>query len=82
MFCKKEVEFAGLVIANNEVKWSEKILSSITDFPVPRTVSNIRGWFGLVNQVSPFFANRKVMEPFRELFKPPVQGKRSTGTTT
>ena len=53
-----------------------KILESISDFPVPKTISDIRGWFGLVNQVAPFFANRRVMEPFRELLKPPAQGKK------
>ena len=76
VFCRKEVEFAGFVIANDEVRPSQKILGSITDFPVPKTISDIRGWFGLVNQVAPFFANRRVMEPFRELLKPPAQGKK------
>ena len=76
VFCKKEVEFAGFVIGNDEIRPSQKILGSITDFPVPKTISEIRGWFGLVNQVAPFFANRRVMEPFRELLKPPAQGKK------
>ena len=30
----------------------------------------------MVNQVAPFFANKRVMEPFRELLKPPAQGKK------
>ena len=75
-FAKEEVEFAGFLITNSEVKPSQKILASISDFPVPKTISDIRGWFGLVNQVAPFFANRRVMEPFRELLKPPAQGKK------
>ena len=29
-----------------------------------------------MNQVSPFYANRIVMEPFREVLKPPLKGKR------
>ena len=76
VFCKKEIEFAGFMIGNDEIRPSQKILGSITDFPVPKTISEIRGWFGLVNQVAPFFANRRVMEPFRELLKPPAQGKK------
>ena len=74
-FCRDEVEFAGFMISSDSVRPSEKILESIRDFPVPKTISNVRGWFGLVNQVAPFFANRPVMEPFRELLKPSAAGK-------
>ena len=74
-FCRDEVEFAGFSIGKNTVKPSEKILESIKDFPVPKNISDVRGWFGLVNQVAPFFANRPVMEPFRELLKPAARGK-------
>ena len=76
VFCRKEVEFAGFVITNDEVKPSPKIMENIANFPVPKTISDVRGWFGLVNQVAPFYANRRVMEPFRELLKPPAQGKK------
>ena len=74
-FCRDEVEFAGFSIGTNTVKPSEKILESIKDFPVPKNISDVRGWFGLVIQVAPFFANRPVMEPFRELLKPAARGK-------
>ena len=74
-FCRDEVEFAGFSIGTNTVKPSEKILESIKDFPVPKNISDVRGWFGLVNQVAPFFANHPVMEPFRELLKPAAGGK-------
>ena len=74
-FCQDEVEFAGFCIGKNTVRPSEKILESIRDFPVPKNISDVRGWFGLVNQVAPFFANRPVMEPFRELLKPAARGK-------
>ena len=75
-FAREEVEFAGFLITKDEVKPCNKVLESIRDFPVPKTITDIRGWFGLVNQVAPFYANRKVMEPFRELLKPPAQGKK------
>ena len=50
-------------------------MKSIQDFPVPKNISDVRGWFGLVNQVSPFFASRPVMQPFRELLKAAAKGK-------
>ena len=74
-FCRDEVEFAGFLIGKDYVKPAPKILESIKSFPVPKTISDIRGWFGLVNQVSPFFASRPVMQPFRELLKPAEKGK-------
>ena len=70
VFCQDEVEFAGFTIGKNFVKPAKKILDSIMDFPVPKNISDVRGWFGLVNQVAPFFASRPVMQPFRELLKP------------
>ena len=74
-FCREEVEFAGFIIGKSDVRPAPKILDSIKSFPVPKNISDVRGWFGLVNQVAPFFANRAVMEPFRELLKPAAQGK-------
>ena len=61
-FAREEVEFIGFSITKDEVKPSQKILASISDFLVPKTISDIRGWFGLVNQVAPFSANRQVVE--------------------
>ena len=65
-FASEEVEFAGFLITKDEVMPCNKILESINDFPVPKTISDIRGWFRLVNQVAPFYANRRVMERVAE----------------
>ena len=74
-FCQEEVDFAGFTIGPNFVKPAPKILESIRTFPIPKNISDVRGWFGLVNQVAPFFASRPVMQPFRELLKPAAKGK-------
>ena len=63
------------MIGSEHVKPAPKILNSIRDFPVPKNISDVRGWFGLVNQVAPFFESRAVMQPFRELLKPAAKGK-------
>ena len=47
-FCKNEVEFAGFIIGENDVRPAPKILDSIQSFPVPKNISDIRGWFGLI----------------------------------
>ena len=40
------------------------------DFPRPVTLSDIRSFFGLVEQVAYTFYASEVMSPFRELLKP------------
>ncbi|MCP3680923.1 MAG: hypothetical protein GY782_11975, partial [Gammaproteobacteria bacterium] len=76
VFGKKEVEFAGFVIGKDTVKPSAKMLEAIEKFPEPRTITDVRAWFGLVNQVSPFFAARPALQPFRELLKSPGTTKK------
>ena len=39
------------------------------------SITDIRSWYGFVNQVAPFLATAPIMEPFRELLKHPA-GKR------
>ena len=38
--------------------------------PNEPSITDIRAWVGLVNQLAPFFASSQAMEPFRELLKP------------
>ena len=66
---KNTVEFAGFEISLTSVKPCAKVLQSIKDFPTPRNVTDIRSWFGLVNQVAYAFAVADHMQPFRELLK-------------
>ena len=74
-FSRDEVDYAGFTIGKDSVKPAPKILETISSFPVPKNISDVRGWFGLINQVSPFLASRPVMQPFRELLKPAAKGK-------
>ena len=69
-FAQDEVEFAGFEITRSEVKPHRKYLNAIKDFPTPQGITDIRAWFGLVNQVAYAFAMASVMSPFRELLKP------------
>lgn len=69
-FANDSVEFAGFEISNTKVRPSKKYLRAIQDFPTPKTITDIRSWFGLVNQVSYAFSMAPTMAPFRELLKP------------
>ena len=53
-FCQDEAVFVGFTIGKGILKPSPKILESIKSNPVPKNISDIRGWFGQVNQVAPF----------------------------
>ena len=61
---------AGFEITPTSVRPSRKFLESILDFPTPANITDIRSWFGLVNQVAYAFAAAERMLPFRALLKP------------
>ena len=44
-------------------------MRAIAKFPVPKTISEVRGWFELVGQVSYTYQTGKVMDPFRDLLR-------------
>ena len=66
-FCMKEVNFAGFLPGWDSYSPAESVLQAISGFPMPEapTITDIRAWFCLVNQLSPFFATSQLMEPFR-----------------
>ena len=70
VFAAENVEFAGFEITNDSVKPCPKYLDTIRNFPTPQNLTDIRSWFGLVNQVSYAFASADSMQPFRHLLKP------------
>ena len=70
VFCRQEVEFAGFEITSTTVKPCPRTLEAIDSFPTPKNITDIRSWFGLVNQVSYTLSTAECMLPFRELLKP------------
>ena len=70
VFAQDNVEFAGFEITPTNVRPSRKFLESILDFPTPANITDIRSWFGLVNQVAYAFAAAERMLPIRALLKP------------
>ena len=57
-------------ITMNNVCPCNKYLQAIREFPTPRNITDIRSWFGLVDQVSYGFSMAERLLPFRELLKP------------
>ena len=69
-FAQDIVDFAGFEITHDTVRPCKKYTRAISDFPTPQNLTDVRSWFGLVNQVSFAFSMAEVMLPFRELLKP------------
>ena len=71
-FAKETVEFAGFDVTMEGYKPAQRIIQAIAHFPTPKNITDIRSWFGLVNQVAYTFSQSQIMQPFRKL----LQGKR------
>jgi len=63
------VEFAGFEITSDTVRPCKRYLRAITELPVPKNMTDVRSWFGLLNQVPYAFSIAERMLPFRELLK-------------
>lgn len=64
-FAREVVDLAGFEVTMNGYKPSELTLSAIKNFPTPNNITDIRSWFGLVNQVAYTFSQHNVIDPFR-----------------
>lgn len=69
-FAKDVAEFAGFEITPTTVRPCPRMLQAIESFPTPRTLTDVRSWLGLLNQVSYAFASADHMQPYRDLLKP------------
>lgn len=69
-FALDTVQFAGFEIGPHTVKPATKFTRAITEFPTPTSSTDVRSWFGLVNQVAYTFSHADIMAPFRALLKP------------
>ena len=69
-FSSREVDFAGFHITEDRINPLPKFYSAIQDFPTPKSTTDIRSWFGLVNQVANYAQLREHMEHFRPFLSP------------
>ena len=67
VFAEMACEFAGFKLTPSGYRPPKRILDAILGFPVPKTPTDVKSWFGLVNQMAYAFAQSGPMEPFRDL---------------
>ena len=69
-FAERSVDFAGFRVSDNNIEPLPKYLDAIREFPSPTSATDIRSWFGLVNQVSNYAQLRDLMAPFKPFRSP------------
>ena len=69
VFAAETVDFAGFEVNVAGFRPSKHLIDAIKNFPQPQTVTDIRAWFGIVNQVAYAFSQGDLMQPFRCLLE-------------
>ena len=69
-FAKRNVDFAGFQITENRILPLPKYIDAIKSFPRPKSTTDIRSWFGLINRVANYAQLRDTMELFRPFLSP------------
>eukprot|EP00794_Sanderia_malayensis_P001442 gene1442-1587_t len=69
-FAMKSVNFPGFRVSNTTIEPLPKYLDAIRHFPTPTSTTDIRTWFGLVNQVANYAQLRSTMAPFKPFLSP------------
>ena len=69
-FALDTVDFAGFIVSDTGIGPGETFIRAIRDLPTPKTTTDIRSFFGLVNQVNYCLSSSETMLPFRELLAP------------
>ena len=70
VFGADTIEFARFEITPSSVRPCTKYLDAIRNFPTPANITDVRLWFGLINQVWYAFDATERMQPFRQLLQP------------
>ena len=69
-FAERSVDLAGFRVSDATIEPLPKYLDAIREFPSPTSTTDIRSWFGLVNQVSNYAQLRDLMAPFKPYLSP------------
>lgn len=68
VFCKNNVDFAGFRVSADGYSIDPGLVKAISEFPTPTNITDLRAYFGLVNQVGTFTPDiAEVTAPLRPL---------------
>ena len=63
-FCEDEVEYVGFKLTKDAIVPADSMTEAIRKFPQPKTISDARSFFGLIEQVSFAFSMCEDMKSF------------------
>ena len=69
-FAEMEVDYAGFRITKDMVKPLEKNLNAIRDFPIPTSISAVRSFYALANNLNFSTKVKEIIGDFRHLLSP------------
>ena len=69
-FSQPAVDYTAFHISGTRVTPLPKHIKAIEDFPTPSNITDVRAWFGLVNQVAHYGRMIDIMAPFKPLLSP------------
>ena len=69
VFAADTADFVEFEVSPTGFRPSKHLIEAIRNFPRPQTVTDIRAWFGIVNQVAYTFSKGELMQPFRCLLE-------------
>lgn len=73
-FLKKEVQFLGHIITSDGVKPNPEKIRAITNYPIPKTTKEIKGFLGLLGYYRKFIKDfAKITKPFTNCLKKGVK---------
>ena len=64
-FAERSVELTGFRVSDSSIEPLPKYLDAIWESPSPTSTTDIRSWFGLVNQVTNYAQLCDIMAPFK-----------------
>ena len=69
-FAQIEIDFAGFRISEDKINPLPKYIEAIRSFPTPTSTTDVRSWFGLINQVANYAQLREPLKLFRPFLSP------------
>ena len=71
-FAERVVTFLGFSVTDTGIKPTPAFIDSILSFPPPQNITDVRSWYGAINQISYSFATAPIMALFRHLLSSKV----------